>query len=99
MKFTVRYENFEKPIGTNDFIEKKIKKLEKFKNLDENVKVNIALHPEGFKTNMVVLVKDMKEPVAADAVSPDINTSIDESLDKLIGQIIKIKEKRRDNNH
>ncbi len=99
MKFTVRYENFEKPIGTNDFIEKKIQKLEKFKHLDETVKINIALSPTGFQTNMAVIVDDVKEPVAADAVSQDINTSIDECLDRLIGQVIKIKEKRRDNNH
>lgn len=95
MKFTVRYENMEKPIGTNDFIEKKIQKLEKFKYIDDTLKINIEnLKEDAYKVNMTIDRVSYKDGLAASATSHDINTAIDECLDKLIAQIVKMKEKR-----
>lgn len=95
MKFTVRYEDMDKPIGTNDFIEKKIQKLEKFKYIDDTLKINIAnLHGTEYQVNMTIDRVSSKEGIAAAANNADINTAIDECLDKLIAQIIKMKEKR-----
>ena len=95
MKFLIRYENIDKPIAINDFVEKKIIKLEKFNNLGEELKINVALNKElEYEVNISLEVLHQHEGLVAHAKKHDLYECIDECIDKIVTQALKIKEKR-----
>lgn len=95
MNFTIRYENFEKPSELESFIKKKMVKLEKFRSLGNILKIHIVLNKEYlFEVSCSVEVTHNQKNIIANAKNRELLTSIDEAFDKLLLQIIKIKEKR-----
>lgn len=95
MKFTVRYENIKKPMTLNDFIEKKIIKLEKFNNIGDTLKINILLNKEcQYETQIALELLHDDNTLVANEKNVDLYTSIEQCIDNLLSQTIKHKEKR-----
>ncbi|MGL4948164.1 MAG: HPF/RaiA family ribosome-associated protein [Mycoplasma sp.] len=93
MLFNVRYIDMDKPIGVEDFIEKKLKKLDKFDWIGEEVKVELVRFDKenSFKTFLQITPK-VGNKIVAEARSDNLNTSIDLAISKLNSQIVKFKE-------
>ncbi len=75
----------------DSFIEKKIKKLDKY--FKEIISAHVILKEEksGYKTEIHISVKGMA--FYGEQVAPDLHTSIDRAIDKVVGQSRKYKEK------
>ncbi len=95
MRFTIRFENIDKPLIIDEFVQKKIVKLEKFGNLGEELKINISRNKElEFEVNVALDVIHQHVGVVAHAKNSDLYECIDECIDKLVIQALKIKEKK-----
>lgn len=95
MKFTIRYENFDKPLTLNDFIEKKVAKLEKFNNIGHNLKINVSLNKEHeYETQISLQLLHDDNTLVATEKNIDLYASIEHCIDNLVNQTIRHKEKK-----
>ncbi|MGL4951805.1 MAG: ribosome hibernation-promoting factor, HPF/YfiA family [Mycoplasma sp.] len=93
MKFTIRYKDMDKPLALEDYISKKLTKLEKFSWLNDEIRIEVKKYAKenDYKTTLQATTKNAN-PMIAEAKHENLNSSFDLALEKLNTQITKYKD-------
>ncbi|MGL4950849.1 MAG: ribosome hibernation-promoting factor, HPF/YfiA family [Mycoplasma sp.] len=93
MKLNIRYKDMDKPLGIDEFVEKKVSKLSKFTWIHEDVKVDLTKFDKGvaFKA-LIHVIPNHGNTLVGEAEANDLKAAIDLAMDKLNSQIVKYKE-------
>lgn len=95
MNYQIRYKELDKPIGVEDFIEKKLNKLSKFDWIKEEIKIELRRYDkENLYKATFLIHPNGHNAVLAEAKSDNLNTAIDLALEKVVTQLVKLKETR-----
>lgn len=93
-RFTIRWKDCDKSKSIQSYFEDKLSILAKYAFLNENIKAEIVYYAKTktFKTRINVSIKRGKL-IRAEASSPQIKTSINLALEKVIDQLRRVKTK------
>lgn len=95
MNYHIRYKELDKPIGIEDFIEKKLTKLKKFDWIKEEIKIELRRYDKGNMYKAIFLIHpNGHHDIQAEAKSDNLNTAIDLAIEKVVTQLVKLKEIR-----
>ncbi len=96
MKITIRGKNIEVTDALRQYVEKRLKKFEKF--LAELGEIIVTVSVEKFTHKIDVLVKTNGHLIQAEGKTEDLYSAVDQIVEKLEKQILKYKEKIQDKN-
>ena len=93
MKLNVRGEKIEVTKSMENYLEEKLKKIEKYYENPDNVEVKAVLKVTGINSKIEVTLKTSSFTLRAEETNPDMYAAIDLVVDKLEMQIRKNKSK------
>ncbi|GAB6183398.1 ribosome hibernation-promoting factor, HPF/YfiA family [Thermodesulfovibrio hydrogeniphilus] len=96
MKITIRGKNIEVTDALRQYVEKRLKKFEKF--LSELSEIIVTVGIEKFTHKIDVLLKVNGHLIQAEGKTEDLYSAVDQVVEKLEKQILKYKEKVQDKN-
>ena len=99
MKYQIIGKNIKITEGISGAVEKKLSKMDKYFLINENVECRVVCSVNGKEQKVEVTVFLPQFPLRAEVSNPDLYAAIDLAIDKLKGQMRKIKTKMdRSNN-
>lgn len=93
MKYQIHYKDMDKPLAIESYIEKKLRKLAKFDWIQDEVKIELRRYDKEntYKASMVVF-PNHANTIDAEARADNLNTAITLVVNKVVTQLVKIKE-------
>lgn len=99
MKYQIIGKNIKITEGISGAVEKKLSKMDKYFLINENVECRVVCSVNGNEQKVEVTIFLPQLPLRAEVTNPDLYAAIDLAIDKLKGQMRKIKTKMdRSNN-